>query len=105
MFYFAVVVFFQSYKAAVRNAKDDTAATILLQTIAGVGVLALTPFFALKISHDLRPHLLLAAACMFYAVNDRADQLIISCGVNYKNHGLGSLLKLRVRNQPLAQEH
>lgn len=65
------MVFFQCYKLSVKKVTNDAAATILLQVIAGVSVLALVPFLPVHIPTDGRVLLLLAAACVFYAVNDR----------------------------------
>lgn len=66
-----VVVFSQYYKLAVRNAKRDGAATILLQLIAGVSILLLAPFLSFKLPSDPKIYLLLIAASVFYALNDR----------------------------------
>lgn len=70
-FYVCVVAFFQCYKLAVKNVENDGAATIALQGIAGVSILALTPFFAISWPAGIGVLLLLAAACIFYAINDR----------------------------------
>ncbi len=66
-----VVIFSQSYKLAVRNAKDDTAATVLLQIIAGAVALLLIPLFSFRVAGSWHWWLLLVAACLFYAVSDR----------------------------------
>jgi drug/metabolite transporter (DMT)-like permease len=65
------VAFYQFYKLAVRNAKKDGAATILLQIIAGVSILVLTPFLGWKLPNAPILILLLIIACIFYAINDR----------------------------------
>jgi drug/metabolite transporter (DMT)-like permease len=67
----SLVVFFQCYKLAVRNVKRDGAATILLQTLASIAVLFLVPFFPFILPSDPKFYLLLLAACIFYAINDR----------------------------------
>jgi len=67
----SVVIFFQSYKLAVRNVKKDGAATILLQTLAGISVLVFAPFFPFVFSKDPVIYILLLTACVFYAINDR----------------------------------
>ena len=41
----SVVIFFQYYKLAVKEAKNDGAVTILLQVIAGLSILIFIPFF------------------------------------------------------------
>ncbi len=71
LYYVFVVLFFQCYKLAVKNVTNDGAATIALQSIAGVSILALAPFFAFTWSASLGIVGLLVASCIFYAVNDR----------------------------------
>lgn len=66
-----IVIFYQSYKIAVLNVKNDGAATILLQILAGISVLIWVPFFDLKISSIIWIYILLSVACIFYALNDR----------------------------------
>jgi len=66
-----VVVFSQYYKLAVRDAKRDGAATVLLQLIASASILLLTPFLSFKLPSDPKIYLLLIAASVFYALNDR----------------------------------
>jgi len=66
-----IVVFFQFYKLAVRNAQKDGAATVLLQTIASISVLFLTPFLLIKFPSDIKVYLLLILACIFYGIGDR----------------------------------
>lgn len=61
---------------AVKAVKKDGAATILLQSIAGLSILVLLPFFHFtwpSASHTL---LLLAGACIFYAINDRMQTTV-----------------------------
>ncbi len=66
-----VVLFYQFYKLAIRGAKRDGAATVMLQTVAGISILALAPFFPLRWPTDWRTWGLLGLACIFYAINDR----------------------------------
>lgn len=54
-----VVVFSQYYKLAVRNAKKDGAATILLQLTAGISILLLAPFLSFRLPSDPKIYLLL----------------------------------------------
>ena len=67
----SVVVYFQFYKLAVRNAKRDGAATILLQLIAGGFALLISPLFAYTFPTDVKVYLLLGLASIFYTLNDR----------------------------------
>ncbi len=71
-----VVLFNQFYKLAVRHAKRDGAATILLQTIGGLSILILTPLFVIKFPTDWKVYALLALACIFYALNDRIQTTV-----------------------------
>lgn len=66
-----VVIFFQLYKLAVRNAKVDGAATLLLQFLAGGSILVLLPFFPLSFPQNWETYGFLILACIFYAINDR----------------------------------
>lgn len=71
MYYIFVVLYFQYYKLAVRNVKRDGAATIILQVLAGLSILVIAPLFDFNFPHSPRVYILLLAACVFYAVNDR----------------------------------
>lgn len=66
-----VVLFYQLFKVAVKKAEHDGAATILLQFIGGISILALAPLLSFKFPSDWRIYLLLAFASVFYAINDR----------------------------------
>ena len=68
-----IVIFYQFYKLAVRNAKRDGAATVLLQIIGGISVLCLLPFLPIKFPSDIKVYLLLFLACIFYGLNDRLE--------------------------------
>lgn len=65
------ITFYQCYKLAVRNVKRDGAATILLQTIAGITVLLLAPFFFFSFPTNPLVYGLFFLSCIFYAINDR----------------------------------
>ncbi|MFA5932606.1 MAG: EamA family transporter [Microgenomates group bacterium] len=71
LYLISIVLFFQFYKLAVKNAKRDGAAAVTLQLLAGTSVLFLAPFFAIKFPTEIKWYLLLAGACVFYALNDR----------------------------------
>lgn len=70
------VLFNQFYKLAVRHAKRDGAATILLQTIAGLSILLLTPLFVFRFPVDWKVYGFLTLACIFYALNDRIQTTV-----------------------------
>jgi drug/metabolite transporter (DMT)-like permease len=68
-----IVIFNQFYKLAVKNAKRDGAATVLLQIIGGVSVLCLLPFLPIIFPSDIKVYLLLFLASIFYGLNDRLE--------------------------------
>lgn len=75
--YIVCAVFFnQFYKLAVHKAKKDGAATIVLQSIAGLSALFLAPFFQIKFPSDMRIYAMLVFACVFYALNDRIQTTV-----------------------------
>ena len=76
MYYVFVVLYFQFYKLAVRNAQKDGAATIILQALAGLSILLIAPLFAFSIPRAVGTYLLLTGACIFYAINDRLQTTV-----------------------------
>ncbi len=70
------VLFNQFYKLAVRKVKKDGAATVILQSIAGISVLLLMPFLTIRFSTDWKIYVLLIVACIFYAINDRVQTTV-----------------------------
>lgn len=70
------VLFFQFYKRAVRHAANDTAATILLQLIAGFSILLLAPLFPLRFPSRGSIWILLLVSAIFFAVNDRLNTTV-----------------------------
>jgi len=73
---FCVVLFNQFYKLAVQKVKKDGAATVILQSIAGLSVLILMPFLSIKFPTDWKIYVLLIIACFFYAINDRIQTTV-----------------------------
>jgi drug/metabolite transporter (DMT)-like permease len=73
---FVSVIFVQHYKLAVTNIKRDGIALIILQSIGGVSILALIPFFPMKFSNDLKIYGLLFIAIIFYTINDRMQTTV-----------------------------
>jgi drug/metabolite transporter (DMT)-like permease len=65
------VIFFQFYKLAVKESKNDNSATILLQIIAGLSILLFIPLFPLQLPTNLKFYIFLFLASVFYALNDR----------------------------------
>lgn len=76
LYYVFVVTFFQFYKLSVKKVKKDGAATIILQVIAGLSQLLLIPLFAWQLPDTIFVFLLLTAACVFYAINDRLQTTV-----------------------------
>jgi drug/metabolite transporter (DMT)-like permease len=70
------VLFNQFYKFAVRHVDNDGATTIALQTVAGMSALLLMPLFTIQFPTDWKIYVLLTIACIFYALNDRAQTTI-----------------------------
>ncbi|HRN71159.1 MAG TPA: hypothetical protein PLS49_08325, partial [Candidatus Woesebacteria bacterium] len=71
LYLICIVSFFQFYKLAVRNTKDDGSATIILQLIAAVTALSLFPFFPVQFPSDIKIWALLCIATVFYCISDR----------------------------------
>lgn len=69
----SVVTYFQCYKLAVKNVVKDGAATFILQTIAGLSILILLPFHPMALPESSNIYVILIMACIFYAINDRAQ--------------------------------
>ncbi len=65
------VVFLQSYKAAVKNAINESAAAVTLQMVAGLAALVIAPFMVFQWPVSISTYLLLGVAIVFYAINDR----------------------------------
>lgn len=66
-----IIIFFQAYKLAVKNAKSDGAATITLQLIAASTTAVLIPLFIWQLPNTWIPLGLVIAASIFYALYDR----------------------------------
>lgn len=73
MYIIFIIVFSQSYKLAVKNAKHDGAATILLQLMGAISILFFIPLFPFKFTSDLKLWVILLLACVFYTATDRLN--------------------------------
>ncbi len=71
LYLFCIVSFFQFYKLAVQNTKNEGAATLVLQLIAGFSILPFIPFFPFQVPTEPRVWLMLILAAVFYAIVDR----------------------------------
>ena len=72
------VMFTQFYKVVTKTSKSDGTITVLLQLIAGVSVLLLSPLFKFTFPTDFKVYLLLGIACVFYAISDRMNTTVRS---------------------------
>lgn len=67
------VIFSLLYKVVTKKSKNDGALTVLLQLLSGIIILLFIPFFKMNFSNHIKPYLFLIIACVFYAINDRAN--------------------------------
>lgn len=70
------VIFTQSYKVTTRTAEDHGSLTVLLQSLGGISILLLCPFFKFTFPSDYRVYLFLAVAIVFYAISDRLNTTV-----------------------------
>lgn len=71
LFLVFIVGFFQFYRLAVKNNKDEASATITLQLLAAFSALALFPFFPIEFPSNPKVWILLVIATVFYALSDK----------------------------------
>ncbi|HYK08697.1 MAG TPA: hypothetical protein VEW42_04330 [Candidatus Eisenbacteria bacterium] len=67
----ADVVFTQNYKLAVNNAKNDSAAVLLLDAIAAITILIWVPLYPFAFSTNIFIYILLFIGLVFGTINDR----------------------------------
>jgi drug/metabolite transporter (DMT)-like permease len=67
----SMVIFSHHYKRAVKNSSNETASTIFLQLVGAVVMVLFIPFAPIKFPLTLAPYLLLIAASVFYAINNK----------------------------------
>lgn len=72
------IAFTQFYKIVTKTSKSDGSLTVLLQFLAGISSLLLSPFFKYTFPTDWKVYLLLGLACIFYAMSDRMNTTIRS---------------------------
>lgn len=70
------IAFTQFYKIVTKTSKDDGALTVLLEFLAGISALLLSPFFKFTFPSDWKVYLFLGIACIFYALSDRMNTTI-----------------------------
>lgn len=76
MFFIAGIFFMQFYKLAVKDTPNKNISAVIMQFIAGISILLLSPFFEFKFSHNWKIYGLLGLASVFYALNDRMQVTI-----------------------------
>lgn len=72
------VAFTQFYKIVTKTSKSDGTLTVLLQFLAGICALLLSPSFKFTFPTDWKVYLLLGIACVFYAISDRMNTTVRS---------------------------
>ncbi|MCH5167259.1 MAG: DMT family transporter [Erysipelotrichales bacterium] len=70
------VAFTQFFKIVTNTSTSDGALIVLLQSIAGVCALLLSPFFKFSFPTDWKIYLFLSIACIFYAITDRMNTTV-----------------------------
>ena len=70
--------FTQFYKVATKTLQKTGALTCLLQIIAGLTVLLLSPLFEFKIPNNISIYIILGIAIIFYAMSDRINTTVRS---------------------------
>lgn len=78
MYIVLAVIFTQFFKIVTKTSKSDGTLTVLLQFIAGLCALALSPFFKFTFPTDWKVYALLGVACVFYAITDRVNTTVRS---------------------------
>lgn len=70
------VVMVQFYKLTTKTVKKDGALTVILETIGGLTILLLSPFFQFKFPSDFKIYIFLFIATIFYAIADRLSTTV-----------------------------
>lgn len=103
------VIYFQFYKLAIRFAKNDGAAVILLQLATAFFSLFFIPFFPVSFPTGKETYILLFLACIFYALYDRLQgtarkhiEVSVYSIVNQLNNVFVILMGLIVFREPLV---
>ena len=72
------VIFTQTFKFALKNAKDHGAITIFMEGFGALFIALLIPFFHWKLPTNWWPVFLLIAASVFYGISDRINTTVRS---------------------------
>ena len=71
-----LTLFYQFYRLAVRDVVRDGAATVIIQLIGALSILAFAPFFPLTFPKNIWIYLTFFIACVFYAITDRVNTTV-----------------------------
>ncbi len=71
-----LTLFYQFYRLAVREVVKDGAATVIIQLIGALSILAFTPLFPLVFPKSIWVYITFLLACIFYAITDRLNTTV-----------------------------
>lgn len=70
------ITFTQLFKIVIKNSKNEGTITILIQFIAGITAILISPLFKFTWSTDWKLYLTLIVACIFYSISDRMNTTV-----------------------------
>ena len=70
------IIFTQLFKIVIKNSKSEGTITILVQFIAGITSILISPLFKYTFSTDWKVYLTLIIACIFYSISDRMNTTV-----------------------------
>lgn len=70
------IIFTQIFKIVIKNSKSEGTITILVQFIAGITSILISPLFKYTFSTDWKVYLTLIIACIFYSISDRMNTTV-----------------------------
>ena len=70
------ITFTQLFKIVIKNSKNEGTITILIQFIAGITAILISPLFKFTWSTDWKVYLTLIVACIFYSISDRMNTTV-----------------------------
>ena len=70
------IIFTQLFKIVIKNSKSEGTITILVQFIAGITSILISPLFKYSFSTDWKVYLTLIIACIFYSISDRMNTTV-----------------------------
>lgn len=70
------ITFTQIFKIVIKNAKSEGTITVLVQFIAGITSILISPAFKYTWSTNWKVYLILTIACIFYSISDRLNTTV-----------------------------